>query len=250
MPSYPSGIDLPAIAGGKPAKSVPFNTEERYGDDELKEVTEALKQGTLFYAQGRKVAQFEEEFAAQGDFRYAVATSSGTAAIHAALTAVGISPGDEVIVPPITDMGTLVPILYQGAVPVFADLDPQTYNLLPASVGDNLTEKTRAILAVHLAGNSCDMDSLVEIASGRKIAIIEDCAQAHGCTYRGRPVGHFGVAGCYSLNEFKHISCGDGGIIVTNDQEFASQARLGRIKGTAVFPVRRGSRRFWRTTIA
>jgi perosamine synthetase len=228
--------DVPAIEGGQPAKSKPFNREERYGEDELKELTEALRQGTLFYAHGNKVREFENEFAAQGDFRYAVATSSGTAAIHAALIAAGISPGDEVIVPPITDMGTLVPILYQGAVPVFADLDPQTYNLLPASVANNVTDKTRAILAVHLAGNACDMGSLVELASTRNIAMIEDCAQAHGCTYRDRPVGHFGIAGCYSLNEFKHISCGDGGIVVTNDQEFSSQARLGTDKGYSRVP--------------
>jgi perosamine synthetase len=236
MNALNSKLDIPAIAGGRPAKSESFGTEPRYGDDELNELTEALRQGTLFYAFGNKVKQFEAEFCARTGFAHGVSTSSGTAAIHAALAAAGISPGDEVIVPPITDMGSLVPILYQGAVPVFADLDPQTYNLLPASVAEKVTDKTRAILAVHLAGNACDMGSLLEVATGRNIAIVEDCAQAHGCTYLGRPVGHFGLAGCYSLNEFKHISCGDGGIIVTNDQEFASQARLGTDKGYSRVP--------------
>src|SRR4051812_42696382 len=169
MNTVNSKLDIPAIAGGQPAKSESFATEQRYGDDELNEVTEALKQGTLFYASGNKVKQFEAEFCARTGFSHGVSTSSGTAAIHAALAAAGISPGDEVIVPPITDMGTFVPILYQGAVPVFADLDPQTYNLLPASVANNVTDKTRAILAVHLAGNACDMNSLLEIATGRNI---------------------------------------------------------------------------------
>jgi dTDP-4-amino-4,6-dideoxygalactose transaminase len=239
MNVMPPKKDLPAIAGGKPAKVTPFNREERYGDDELKELAEALKQGTLFYAHGEKVKQFEAEFCLHGQFAHGVSTSSGTAAIHAALTAAGLSPGDEVIVPPITDLGTLVPILYQGAVPVFADLDPHTGNLLPASVEKNLTDKTRAILAVHLAGNPCDMDALAELAAGRggEIAIIEDCAQAHGCTYRGKAVGHFGLAGCYSLNEFKHISCGDGGIVVTGDAEFAARTRLATDKAYSRVPA-------------
>jgi len=228
--------DIPAIAGGAPAKLTPFNQEQRYGDDELKELAEALRQGTLFYAHGNKVKRFEDEFSAHGRFKHSICTSSGTAAIHAALIAAGISPGDEVIVPPITDMGTIAPILYQGAVPVFADLDLQTYNLLPASVEANITEKTHAIIAVHLAGNACDMDAMAELSRSRKIAVIEDCAQAHGCTYRGKAVGHFGVAGCFSLNEFKHISCGDGGIVVTNDAQFAHNARLATDKAYSRLP--------------
>jgi dTDP-4-amino-4,6-dideoxygalactose transaminase len=121
--------DLPAIAGGTPTKSAPFSKAQRYGDDELQEVREALEQGTLFYVHGRKVKQLEEAFAAQNGVRFAIACSSGTAAIHAALIAAGISPGDEVITTPITDMGTVIPILYQGAVPIFADLDPRTITL-------------------------------------------------------------------------------------------------------------------------
>jgi perosamine synthetase len=219
-------MDRPAIAGGSAAKTTPFPRPNRYGAEELRELTEALEQGTLFYAQGKKVYQFESEFAALLGFPHAVACSSGTAGIHAALIAAGISPGDEVIVPPITDMGSVVPILYQGAIPVFADLDEATGNLLPASVEKNITEKTRAIIAVHLAGYACDMDVLVAIAAKGKLVLIEDCAQAHGTTYRGKAVGHFGVCGCYSFNEFKHVSCGDGGIVVTHDAEFAKRLRL------------------------
>src|SRR2546430_13126986 len=135
---------LPAIAGGEPAKQSPFGREDRYGKEELKELAEALEQGTLFYAQGRKVRAFEEQFAAANSVRFAIATSSGTASIHAALAALGIGPGDEVITAPITDVGTVVPILFQGAIPVFADLVPTTYTLSPESVEAAITPLTKA----------------------------------------------------------------------------------------------------------
>lgn len=217
---------LPAIAGGVASKKSPYTREQRYGADELAELQEALDQQSLFFAHGSKVRSLETEYAAYTRLDFGVATSSGTATIHAALIAAGISPGDEVIVPPITDMGSIVPVLYQGAIPVFADLDPETANLDPAAVEANLTDKTRAIMAVHLAGNACEMKALTSIAKARGISIIEDCAQAHGCTYDGKLVGSFGVAGCFSFNEFKHISCGDGGIVVTSDATFAKRCRL------------------------
>ncbi|MEZ4637827.1 MAG: DegT/DnrJ/EryC1/StrS family aminotransferase [Caldilineaceae bacterium] len=216
----------PAIAGGTPAKQTPYGAERRYGEEELGELEEALNQGTLFYAQGKKVHQLEEEFAKKNGVAYAVATSSGTATIHAAMIAVGISPGDEVIVSPITDMGSIVPILYQGAVPVFADLDPHTYVLDLASVESLITEKTRAVLAVHLAGNPCPMDELMALGERHNFHVIEDCAQAFGATYKGRPIGAIGHIGCFSYNEFKHISCGDGGLAVTNDENLALRLRL------------------------
>lgn len=215
-----------AAFGGKPAKSVPFTRSSRYGEEELCELREALEQGSLFFAHGKKVKTLEAEFASYIGVKHAVATSSGTATIHAALMAVGISPGDEVIVPPITDMGSIVPVLWQGAIPVFADLDPHTYNLDPASVAGCITARTKAILAVHLAGNTCDLVALREISEKHDILLIEDCAQAHGCQFAGKRVGTFGAAGCYSFNEFKHISCGDGGVMVTNDDAIAAKARL------------------------
>jgi perosamine synthetase len=146
---FPS-LDRPAIAGGDKAKQTPYGSAARYGEEELNELREALEQNTLFYTQGRKVAQLEAEFAAKVGAQFAVACSSGTAAIHAACIALGLSPGDEVIVSPITDMGTLVPILYQGAIPVFADLTPHGYTLDTASVEDHVTTRTRAVIAVHL----------------------------------------------------------------------------------------------------
>jgi dTDP-4-amino-4,6-dideoxygalactose transaminase len=218
--------DLPAIAGGTPAKQTAFGTEERYGEGERKELMEALQQGTLFYAYGKKVHQLESDFSRRLGVRHAVACSSGTAGIHAAMTAVGISPGDEVIVPPITDMGSVIPILYQGAIPVFADLHPQSYELLPEAVEAAITPRTRAVLAVHLWGNACDLDALLDICKRHKLILIEDCAQAFSSSYRGKPVGTIGDIGCFSLNEFKHIACGDGGITVTNDPYLATRLRL------------------------
>src|SRR5205823_7229273 len=122
-------IDPPAIAGGTPIKRTPYGKENRYGAEELEQLRQTLEQGTLFYAQGKKVFELERAFAQYCGTKYAIACSSATAAIHAALIALGISPGDEVIVPPITDMGSVLPILWQGAIPVFADLDPHTYNV-------------------------------------------------------------------------------------------------------------------------
>lgn len=216
----------PAAAGGIPAKKTPFGKETRYGAEELRELNEAIEQGTLFYAQGRKTATLEERYAAEIGSRFAIAVSSGTAAIHTALMAAGISPGDEVITSPITDMGTVIPILFQQAVPVFADLHPRSYCLLPESVEAAITPNTRAVIAVHLWGNACDLDALSSICDRRGIVLIEDCAQAFGCTYKGKPVGTYGQIGCFSLNEFKHISCGDGGIVVTDDENLAKRLRL------------------------
>lgn len=219
-------LDRPAVAGGAKAKQTPYGSEKRYGDDELKELREALEQGTLFYAQGRKVPQLEEEFAAKHGARFAVACSSGTTAVHSACIALGISPGDEVIVSPITDMGSLAPILYQGAIPVFADLTPHGYTLDTEAVAARITERTRALIAVHLWGNACDLRGLRALCDRHGLALIEDCAQAFGATYEGRAVGTWGDIGCFSYNEFKHISCGDGGVALTDDPATADRLRL------------------------
>jgi dTDP-4-amino-4,6-dideoxygalactose transaminase len=208
------------------AKTVPYGRSVRYGEEELEELRQALAQGTLFYAQGAKVHQLEETFAAMVGARHAVACTSGTAAIHTALIALSISPGDEVITSPITDMGSVIPILYQGAVPVFADLHPRTYVMTPESVEAAITPNTRAVLAVHLAGNACDLDGLRTVCDRYGVPLVEDCAQAHGCTYKGKSVGTFGTVGCFSFNEFKHVSCGDGGLVVTDDDELAVRLRL------------------------
>jgi dTDP-4-amino-4,6-dideoxygalactose transaminase len=158
--------------------------------------------------------------------QHCVATSSGTASIHVALGALGLRPGDEVITSPITDFGTVIGILYQNAIPIFADLDPHTYNMSPASVERCITPKTRALLVVHLAGNPADMHAIMKIARRRRLPVIEDCAQSWLASHRGRFVGTIGDIGCFSLNDFKHISSGDGGMVVTDDDELARKMAM------------------------
>lgn len=156
--------------------------------------------------------------------KYCVAASSGTASIHVALGTVGVTAGDEVITSPITDMGTLIGILYQNAIPVFADLDLHTYNLDPQSIENKITDKTKAILVVHLAGNPSDMDAIINISKKHSIKVIEDCAQSYMCYYRGRLAGTIGDIGCFSLNDYKHISTGDGGMCLLNDDQMYEKA--------------------------
>ncbi|MDI4645033.1 DegT/DnrJ/EryC1/StrS family aminotransferase [Cohnella hashimotonis] len=213
-----------AIDGGTPVKTTPFGTGKRFGEEELEQLREALDQNTLFYHFGGKVRQFLGDFNAMYGVKRSVATSSGTAAIHVALGAAGVTAGDEVITSPITDQGTVIGILYQNAIPVFADVLPDTYNLDPASVEAKITPRTKAIVVVHLAGNPCDMDALMSIARRHNLKLIEDCAQSYLTTYKGRLIGTIGDYGCFSTNDFKHISTGDGGIVTVNsgnDEDYA-----------------------------
>ncbi|GAB2670361.1 DegT/DnrJ/EryC1/StrS family aminotransferase [Paenibacillus thermoaerophilus] len=205
-----------ALLGGPITKMTPFGKGKRFGLEEARQLMEALEQNTLFYHFGSKVKQFLADFNEMYGVKYSVATSSGTAAIHVALGAAGVTVGDEVITSPITDQGTLIGILYQNAIPVFADLNPDTYTMDPASVERLITPRTKAIVVVHLAGNPCDMDPILEMARSRGIKVIEDCAQAYLTRYKGKLAGTLGDYGCFSTNDFKHISTGDGGIVTVN----------------------------------
>src|SRR5512132_828001 len=165
-----------ALHGGPKVKTTPFGKGKRFGLEEAQQLIEALEQNTLFYHHGQKVKTFVQDFNALYGVKHSVATSSGTASIHVALGAAGITVGDEVITSPITDQGSVIGILYQNAIPVFADLDPHTYNLDPRSVEARITPRTKAIVAVHLAGNACDMDALMDVAARHGLKVIEDCA--------------------------------------------------------------------------
>ena len=216
-----------AIHGGEPVRRERVNpTGERFGDAELRQLEEVIRSQRLNVNSGTKVHEFERRWAAHLGVRHAVMVTSGTAAIHVALGALKLEPGSEVITAPITDFGTIAPILQQLCVPVFADLDPQTLCLDPADVVRRITPRTRAIIPVHLAGNACQMETIMGIAREHGLAVVEDCAQAFEAQYRGRKVGAFGDFGCFSLNQYKHIACGDGGIVVTNDDELATRATL------------------------
>jgi perosamine synthetase len=198
---------------------------------EVSAVVEVLRSGQL--AQGEVVAAFEAAFAGYIGTRYAAATSSGTTALHLALLAHGIGPGDEVIVPPFSFVATANAIRYTGATPVFADVDSDTLNLSPRAVRASMTQRTRAIVAVHLYGAPCDMAELGAIAIERGLALIEDACQAHGAEFAGRRVGTFGT-GCFSFYPTKNMTCGEGGMITTSDPRIAERIRLLRSHGMRV----------------
>ncbi len=209
-----------AIDGGPKAVAKSCPSAPRWGKTELKQLGEMLKQGTLFYWKGPQTELFKKRFKEVCPVKYAQTCSSGTAAIHTAVAAAGIGLGDEVITSPVTDIGTVIGVLYQQAVPVFADLGKGTHNLDVADVQRRITPKTKAIIAVHLTGNPCDLDALMALAKKHDLVLIEDCCQAWGAKYRGRPIGTVGHIGCFSLQNSKHITCGDGGIVGTSDERF------------------------------
>ncbi len=213
-----------AIHGGNPVKTTPYGTTKRFNGNELKYLEEALEQNTLFYWKGGFAKRLCQKFAEIYGVKHCAVTSSGTSAIHTALGAVGIKPGDEVITSPITDMGSVIGILYQNAIPVFADLDPNSYNMTAKSVEEKITDKTRAVVVVHLAGNAAEIDEIVKVCHAKGIYVIEDCAQSYCCEYKGKYVGAWGDIGCFSLNDFKHISAGDGGMVIMNDSELYHKA--------------------------
>ena len=209
-----------AVDGGPKAIAKSCPATPRWGDVELKQLDETLKQGTLFYWKGPQTELFKKRFMEVCPVKYAHTVSSGTAAIHTAVAAAGIGLGDEVITSPVTDIGTTIGIIYQQAVPVFADLGIGTHNLDVADVERRITPKTKAIIAVHLSGNPCDMDALRAVADKHKLVLIEDCCQAWGAKYRGRPIGAVGDIACFSLQNSKHITTGDGGMVGSSDERF------------------------------
>jgi dTDP-4-amino-4,6-dideoxygalactose transaminase len=209
-----------ALHGGPPyrdTESRPFPARTPFGDEEIRLVTKALRSQNLFRWGGELTPLFESRFAEVYGARHAIGSTSGTAALHVAIGAVNPEPGDEIITSAITDLGTIIPILYQNAVPVFADTDPETLTVDPEDVERLITPRTRAIIAIHLFGNACRMEALAEIASRRAIPLIEDCCQAHLTCYRGRLLGTFGDIGCFSFQQSKHMTTGDGGMTITND---------------------------------
>lgn len=178
-----------AIDGGKPEIFTPGPPiTQRWGTEEKTQLDAMLEQSSLFYWKGPQTELLVKRFQKHYPLSYVMPCSSGTAAIHIAVAAAGLKPGDEMIVPPITDMGTVIGILYQMAVPVFADLEPHTYNLDPTDVRKRITAKTRAIIAVHLTGNPCRVRELRELADERGLVLIEDCVQAWGARYENQPV--------------------------------------------------------------
>ncbi len=186
---------------------------------------------------GAEIGEFEARFAALCARRFGVATCNGTTALHLALAALDIGPGDEVIVPALTFVATANAVHYTGATPVFADADPVSWNVDPSAVAESVTRRTRAIVAVHLYGQPSDMRALAAIARRAGAALVEDAAEAHGARYRGRPVGSLGDVACFSFYGNKMVTTGEGGMVLTSNAKVAARLRL--LRDHAMSPKRR-----------
>lgn len=219
-----------AIHGGSPVRQsrLPYG-RQWLDEDDIATVVEVLRSDWL--TTGPKVAEFEQAFAEFVGAKEAVAVSNGTAALHAAMYALEIGPGDEVIVPPMTFAASANCVLYQGATPLFADVEPDTLLLAPPQVEAKITPRTKAIIAVDYAGQPCDYDALRAIANQHALALVDDACHAIGGSYKGRPVGSLADLNTFSLHPVKHITTGEGGVITTDDPELARRMRLFRNHG-------------------
>lgn len=195
-----------------------------FDNRELENVEKAIRERAVSGYYGEFIKQFENEFSAFVGCKFGVAVSSGTTAIHLALTTLGIKFGDEVLVSSYTNMATFFPVIYVGATPIPIDAEPNTWNINPKLVERYVTKRTRAIIVVHIFGHPVDMDPIMEIAQRYGLYVIEDCAEAHGALYKGRPVGSIGTIGCFSFYANKIITTGEGGMITTSDENLAGRA--------------------------
>jgi dTDP-4-amino-4,6-dideoxygalactose transaminase len=224
-----------ALLGGKPTRSKPYPAWPIFGRAEEQRLIRTLRSGHWGRLQGPEVARFEEQFAAQHGCRFGLALANGTVSLRIALLAAGIRAGDEVIVPPYTFLSTASAVVEANALPVFADIDLDTFNLSPAAVAAAITPRTRALIPVHFAGQPADMDALMALAKKHKLLVIEDAAHAHGASYGQRPAGSLGHIASFSFQSSKNLTAGEGGILTTNDQALAEACRsihnCGRVPG-------------------
>ncbi len=211
---------------------IPINLP-KIGEEEIQAVVKVLRSGMLTSSLGAgpAVTQFEKNFAQFAGAKHAIAVNTGTAALHSAIMAVGVKQGDEVVLPSFTFVATAEAVVLAGANPLFADIDPKTYDLSPSAVEKAITKKTKAILPVDLYGFSADMKPLREIADKHGLALVEDAAQAHGATYEGKPAGAFADAACWSMYASKNIMTGEGGVVTTNKGQIAETLRMIRTHG-------------------
>jgi dTDP-4-amino-4,6-dideoxygalactose transaminase len=212
-----------ALIGGEPVRRKPFPKWPIFDEREEKALLNVLRSG-VWGIGGSKKKEFEERFAAYQHARYGVAVANGTTALEISLRALGVGCGDEVIVPSYTFMATATAVLYVNAIPVFADIDPETYTIGPESVEELVSDRTKAILPVHIGGRPADMDSLLDIAKKNNLYVVEDACQAWGAEWRGRRVGAIGNIGAFSFQSSKNITSGEGGMIVTDDEELYIKA--------------------------
>lgn len=226
-----------AIKGGSKIRSKPFPQWPVWDKREGRNLLEVLESGAWSVFGGSKVDQFQNAFAEQFGAKYAVAANNGTSTLMMSLKAVGVEPGDEVIVPAYTFLATASAALFCHAIPVFADIDFNTFCLSVDSVRAKITDRTKAIIPVHLGGRPADMDGLMALARERKLKVVEDCAQAHGSEWRGKRVGTLGDVGSFSFQASKNMTSAEGGVVITNDVNVARLAwsyhNCGRMPGGA-----------------
>lgn len=215
-----------AIHGGPKTKTTPFGAGRRFGEEERRQLMDVVDSDVAFYALGSKVRAMEEMLKARYGLTYASGCSSGTAAVHAAVGALSLKPGSEVITSAVTDMGSLTGVLYQLLIPRFCDIDPDTYNMDPACARRLVNPRTGAILVVHHAGLPADIEGFMALGRRHGIPVIEDCAQAHGTTWKGKSAGTFGDLATLSFNHFKHITTGSGGAVLTDRGDLEERVRL------------------------
>ncbi len=224
-----------ALLGGQPVKNTPFPAWPYYDDTERQALMDVLESRIWWRTPGSATLQFEKDFAAFQQARHGVAVTNGTAALEVALAALGISPGDEVIVPDFTFVATASAVLFNGALPVLVDVTPDTYCIDPDLVQAAITPRTKAIIAVHMGGHPADMDRLVEIARQHGLFLVEDSSHAHGSEWRGRKIGAIGDIGTFSFQQSKLMTAGEGGLIVTNSDDLERKVRsvhdCGRMPG-------------------
>jgi dTDP-4-amino-4,6-dideoxygalactose transaminase len=224
-----------AILGGAPVKKKAFPSWPQYDEKEEQVLLDVLHSGIWWRTPGTKTLEFEQKFATYHEAKYGIACTNGTAALEIAVAALGIGPGDEVIVPDYTFVASASAILFAGAMPVMVEIDPNTYCIDPEKVEAAITVRTKAILVVHLAGHPADLDRLVEIAQIHNLALIEDSSHAHSSEWKGHKIGSIGSIGTFSFQASKLMTAGEGGIVITNNEDLAVRARsihdCGRMPG-------------------
>lgn len=213
-----------AIAGGTPVRTKPFPAWPQYSENEKKGLIEVLESG-IWGGYHEKVSEFEKKFAEYCDAKHCMLTVNGTVTLVGALIACGIGPGDEVIIPPISFIATVTPVLLAGAVPIFADVESDTYNIDPADVESKISERTKAVIPVHFSGLPADMNRINDIAQKHNLYVIEDAAHAHGSEWEGKKIGSLGDLGSFSFQNTKLLTCGEGGAVTTNNDDLAAKVR-------------------------
>jgi dTDP-4-amino-4,6-dideoxygalactose transaminase len=237
-----AATEKPAMLGGAKTHPEPFPSWPVVDQTEERALGETLRSGRWYRGGGKSVARFEDAYAKLTGAKTCLATANGTAALYTSLNGMGIEPGDEVIVPPYTFIATINVVLRQHALPVFVDTDPETFQMDARKLEAAITPRTRAIMPVHLGGSVCDMDAILEIAKRRGVPVLEDACQSHLAEWRGKKVGTLGQAGCFSFQASKNLNSGEGGAILTDDEDlrercyaFHNNGRGLRLTGSADF---------------